>query len=292
MIFYYILKKRKNVNSFASTKHNLTENQTDLEAKENIGAISNNVFYENDLVSASIFLFGHFEVIDKNGNDITRQFSPLLKEMFLLILLYTLKDGKGISSDQLYEILWEDKAIKDARNNFSVNILKLKTILEKVGETTISKETGKWRFDIVNDSIKIDYKQFIDLANDKLNCIDKKYIKGILSIIQKGAFLREVQYNWIDDFKSTVSDFIVTTLLTYASKTNISSEPEFFLKITNCIFHFDQLNEEALSIKCRCLIILGRHALAKETYLNFSKEYKKNYGEEFTKSYNSLIELP
>jgi hypothetical protein len=49
------------------------------------------------------------------------------------------------------------------------------------------------------------------------------------------------------------------------------------------------MNEEALELKCRSLIILGRHGLSKETYLNYMKEYTKNYGEDFEKTYAEII---
>jgi two-component SAPR family response regulator len=206
-----------------------------------------------------------------------------------MILIYTFKDGKGVSSDKLYETIWVDKSIKDARNNFSVNIVKLKSILEKAGSTSISKETGKWKFEILNNSIKLDYQQFFKLANEKPTSIDKNYISELLAIINKGAFLREAQYTWLDDSKATVSDFVINTILSYTSKANLQSEPDFILKLANCIFQFDQMNKEALELKCRSLIILGRHSLAKETYLNFMKEYSKNYGQDFQKTYAEII---
>ncbi len=250
---------------------------------------SNHGLYEIRTTSSSIFLFGNFEVIDKEGNDITRQFTPLLKEIFLLILINTFKDGKGISSDKLYETIWVDKPIKDARNNFSVNIVKLKSILEKAGTTNISKETGKWRFEILNNSITLDYQQFLKLADTKPASVDKSYINELLNLLNRGAFLREVQYSWLDDTKANVSDFVIGTILSYTSKARLQSEPDFILKLSNCIFQFDQMNEEALELKCRSLIILGRHGLAKETYLNFTKEYTKNYGEDFEKTYAEII---
>ena len=250
---------------------------------------SSHGLYENRTTSCSIFLFGNFEVIDKEGNDITRQFTPLLKEIFLLILINTFKDGKGISSDKLYETIWVDKPIKDARNNFSVNIVKLKSILEKAGVTNISKETGKWRFEILNNSITLDYQQFLKLADEKPFPVDKNYINELLTILNKGAFLREAQYSWLDDTKANVSDFVITAILSYTSKASLQSEPDFILKLANCIFLFDQMNEEALELKCRSLIILGRHGSAKETYLNFTKEYTKNYGQDFGKSYADII---
>ncbi|WP_315822601.1 hypothetical protein [Paraflavitalea speifideaquila] len=55
---------------------------------------------------AAIYLFGQLEVIDKEGNVITKMFTPILKELFLLVLVYTFKDGKGIASEKLYETLW------------------------------------------------------------------------------------------------------------------------------------------------------------------------------------------
>ena len=291
-LYFFIRKRKKNtLYSVASTHQKVNKNEVTTKYIQNTEPVSTPGLYEKEAVTSSVFLFGHFEVIDKDGNDITRLFSPLLKEMFLMILLYTLKDGKGIYSEQLYQTLWVDKPTKDARNNFSVNIVKLKSILEKVGETTISKESGKWRLEILNKSIKLDYQHFLHLSQDKQTPINKTYISELVSIINKGAFLREVEYSWIDDFKSTVSGFVINTILSYTSKTSLQTEPDFILKLTNCIFYFDQMNEEALSLKCRCLILQGRHALAKDTYLNFCKEYKKNYGEDYEKSYNSIIEF-
>ena len=287
----FLLKKRRKQSKQPFIDTTLTVSQTQpafqsLAVEDNL---SSHGLYENVTTASSIFLFGHFEVIDKEGNDITRQFTPLLKEIFLMILMYTFKDGKGVSSDKLYETIWADKPIKDARNNFSVNIVKLKSILEKTGLTTISKETGKWKFEILNNSIKLDYQQFFKLANEKPTSIDKNYISELLAIISKGAFLREAQYTWLDDTKATVSDFVISNILSYTSKASLSSEPDLILKLANCIFQFEQMNEEALVLKCRCLIILGRHGLAKETYLNFTKEYKKNYGQDFEKTYADII---
>jgi two-component SAPR family response regulator len=251
--------------------------------------LSNNGMYESLKETSLISLFGHFEVIDKEGNDITKQFTPLLKEIFLMILIFTFKDGKGISSDSLYETIWADKPTKDARNNFSVNIVKLKAVLEKVGTISISKESGKWRFEILDNSIKLDYQQYFNLVNQKPSTIDKNFIINLMSIIKKGSFLREAHYAWLDDSKASVSDLVISTILAYTAKANIQSEPDLILKLANCIFQFEQMNEEALELKCRSLIILGRQTIAKETYMNFTKEYTKNYGQDFEKTYQAII---
>jgi two-component SAPR family response regulator len=291
ILFIFALRNRRKqtLKPDGDTQFPVVPTQTASQSLATEDTSSTHGLYENRMTSSSIFLFGNFEVIDKEGNDITRQFTPLLKEIFLLILINTFKDGKGISSDKLYETIWVDKPIKDARNNFSVNIVKLKSILEKAGVTNISKETGKWRFEILNNSITLDYQQFLKLADEKPFPVDKNYINELLTILNKGAFLREAQYSWLDDTKANVSDFVITAILSYTSKASLQSEPDFILKLANCIFLFDQMNEEALELKCRSLIILGRHGSAKETYLNFTKEYTKNYGQDFGKSYADII---
>jgi len=291
VLFIFALRNRRKqtLKAFRDMQFPVVPTQTASQSLATEDTSSSHGLYENRTTSCSIFLFGNFEVIDKEGNDITRQFTPLLKEIFLLILINTFKDGKGISSDKLYETIWVDKPIKDARNNFSVNIVKLKSILEKAGVTNISKETGKWRFEILNNSITLDYQQLLKLADEKPFPVDKNYINELLTILNKGAFLREAQYSWLDDTKANVSDFVITAILSYTSKASLQSEPDFILKLANCIFLFDQMNEEALELKCRSLIILGRHGSAKETYLNFTKEYTKNYGQDFGKSYADII---
>jgi len=52
----------------------------------------------SESINYNIILFGGFQVFNKEKKDITNKFSPLLKELFLLILLHTFKNEKGISS--------------------------------------------------------------------------------------------------------------------------------------------------------------------------------------------------
>ena len=48
-----------------------------------------------------IQLFGDFKVLDKEGNEITSLFTPKLKQLFLIILLYSQRNKNGISTKEL-----------------------------------------------------------------------------------------------------------------------------------------------------------------------------------------------
>ncbi|MCE7039708.1 galactose oxidase [Dyadobacter sp. CY312] len=237
---------------------------------------------ERDVVQplhSSVFLFGNLQLFDEAGNDITKQFSPLVKELFLVILLYSIR-WEGISSEKLKELLWFDKSSESARNNRSVNIAKLKGILEKMKDCQVSKETGYWKIKIDYDKIHVDYKHYLALIRNK-KALNKESILELASITKRGNFLANIEYEWLDSFKSEISNEIVDSYLGFAATMKISDDPEFLVQLANYVFYFDPVNEEAMIIKCKALAHLGKHSLAKTTYENFAREYSRIYGEDF-----------
>jgi len=234
---------------------------------------------------SKIYFFGQFEVYDAAEHDLTKQFTPLLKEMFLLIAIYTLRSGKGISSEKLYSILWRDKSNKDAQNNRSVNMVKLKGILDKLGTCGIVKEADKWVFHYSADQIRMDLADFLALLH--VLQPDKQDLHSLLSVVHRGAFLADTAYHWLDDIQSEMSDKALDVLT--AAILRFSNDPEFLLEIAGGIFLFDPVNEEALKVKCKSLGILGRHSMAKATFEKFAKEYHQMYGEEFQQTFHEVI---
>ena len=238
-------------------------------------------------LTSAIYLFGPFQVFDKEGHDSTRLFTPLLRELFLIITIYTIRNGRGISSEGLNEILWHDKAEKDAKNNRSVNLAKLKPILEKIGNCIINKESGYWQLQVLDDTY-VDYKQCVLLLQET-TVPDTRHLHALVNIIKRGPFLLQTDYNWLDDIKSEISNGVIDRCLGYLNHHDITENPEFTIEIANCIFYFDQLNEDALTFKCKSLILLKRHNLASNTYLKFVKDYKDIYSAEFDKTFQEII---
>jgi hypothetical protein len=236
----------------------------------------------------SIYLFGQFQVFDKNGNDITGFFTPLLKELFLIICINTIRPGRGISSEVLNELLWHDKSEKDAKNNRSVNIAKLKIILEKIGNCSINKESGSWQFQVLDEDIYVDYKAYISLLQQAADP-SKEYVHALLDVIKRGVFLYHTEYDWLDNLKSEISGSVIDICIGFIKNQHLTKDPEFIIEIANCIFYFDQLNEDALIYKCKSLILLKRHTLANNIYLKFLKDYKDIYGSDFNKSFHEVI---
>ncbi|TDW96926.1 hypothetical protein [Dinghuibacter silviterrae] len=234
---------------------------------------------------SAVLLFGQFEVYDKDRLELTKLFTPLLKELFLLVLLHTLRSGKGISSEKLYATLWKDKSAKDAQNNRSVNMVKLKGILDKLGSCGIAKEADKWVLHYETGEIRIDLAEFLALV--QLSTPGQPDVRRLLAIVHRGAFLSDTIYPWLDDIQSEVSDKAIDFLS--AASVRFEGEPEFLLEIAAGIFLFDPVNEDALKMKCKSLSVLGRHSLAKVAFEKFAKEYQQMYGEDFQHSFHEIL---
>ncbi len=234
----------------------------------------------------SIILFGGFQVIDKAGNDITGQFTPLPKKLFLFILLHSLRNDKGVSSNTLYETFWFEKAVESARNNRAVNIVKLKSLLDSLDSAAISKATGYWKFNFDPAAISIDYFEYLQLVSQTKETTREQVVR-LLAIIENNPFLNNTNADWLDPFKSEVSNAIIDTLFRYIH--NADDDPEFLLHLTKCIFQCDIVSEEALKIQLRLLIKQGKHSLAQKAYSIFLKEYETLYNEAYGLSFKQLI---
>jgi two-component SAPR family response regulator len=238
---------------------------------------------------AKIYFFGNFEVMASNGEELTKLFTPLLKELFLLLAMDSIRWGKGVSAEKINETLWNDRNTKDAINNRSVNIAKLKNILEKVGGCTITKTSGYWKLDFDEGLVQVDFARYVQLFRKPVR--SKASMEELISIVHRGPFLPQAEYPWLDNIKSEISNFIIDGLLKYCESLPLPEHAEIIITICDSIFFFDESNEVALRFKCKSLIALGRHTLAKNTFEKFNAKYREIYGEDYSETYAALISL-
>lgn len=236
-------------------------------------------------VKSAIYIFGRFHVYDKTGKDITKSLSPLLRELLCLLIIYSAR--KGISSDKLKEILWMDKSDASAANNRSVYFVRLRNILDQLGNFEIDNETGYWR--LKTSDIFIDYYKYKELSQKET--ISKEEIDVLLEILKNGNLLPTSNYAWLDVFKDQTSNEVIKALLNFANHININEQPQLVLFVAEVIFKFDFLSEQALYLKIKAHNVLGQHALAKNTYDKYAQEYKSVYDESFNVDFSNIDEL-
>jgi two-component SAPR family response regulator len=236
--------------------------------------------------NSMVHLFGGFQVVDKSGNDITHKFTATLKELFIFILAHSIKFEKGVSTTVLHEVFWPDKDEVSARNNRNVNLKKVRNLLQEVGDIGIENTNSYVRL-ILDKSVFCDYQTAYHILQHKT--LDRQAVELLLRYVRKGNLLPNIQANWIDPFKSEISNKIIDVLLACSSELDMDKDDKVLLDIADSIFNYDPINQEAMVLKCSVLNKKGKHSLAKDWYNHFAKEYRILYGENYPKTFEEVV---
>ncbi len=233
-----------------------------------------------------IQLFGDFKVLDKNGNEITSLFTPKLKQLFLIILLYSKRNKNGISTQELTDILWLGHSSQSAKNSRGVTIRKLRLILESLDTVQINFHVDRWSM-AFGGTVYCDYLECLKLLKrEKIH--DTDFNLHFYDIIQEGELFKGESYDWLDDFKGFIGNNIVDILLKFISELTIEYDNELILKLTDRILETDPVNDQALTHKLKALIIQNNYNLAKFTFDRFCLLYEEMYGEKFSGKFEVL----
>lgn len=234
-----------------------------------------------------IQLFGDFKVIDKNGNEITSQFTPKLKQLFLIILVYSKRNKNGISTKELTDILWRGHSPQSSKNSRGVTVRKLRLILESLDSVEINFHVDRWAM-AFGGSVYCDYVECLKLLKrEKIH--DTDFNLNFYHIIQEGELFKGELYDWLDDFKGFVGNNIVDILLKFISEITIEHDNELILKLTDRILETDPVNDQALGFKLKALVKQNNYNLAKFTFDRFCTLYADMYGEKFAPKFDELL---
>ena len=276
-LYFYISKRKGKVNNGIT---NLDEEA--LKFEYNVPEI--------ELKPSSVNLLGCFQVVDIDGINVTGSYSPTISQLFVLIILYTVKNGQGISSQELTDILWYDKDPDSARNNRGVNFSKLRLLLKKVGNLELINKNSYWSIQI-GKGVFCDYKNvmyLIDLIK-KQKQLNLDFVHEFVNIASRGILLPNFQDEWLDSFKGEYTNLVIETLTQLSQNTAISSNLILLLRIADTILLHDNIDEEAAKLKVYSLYNLGKKGQAKQYFDKFLEEYKTLMGSSYNESFDQFM---
>lgn len=230
----------------------------------------------------SIFLFGDFSVIDKNGREINYMLSTKLKQAFFLIIFYSLQD-KRLSSQELSEHLWPNKSYEKSKNSRGVVLNNLRKILGELDGISLIYENGSYKL-VYSDNCYCDYLRCFTITEGN----HLKDMPEFVTIVSRGKFLKEEDISSFDSVKEYFENRIESTSYFYLEKAYNSGDFETVIALCDSIFLFDPLDENALNYMIKALFKLNLKDEAKQRYYLFVVEYKKIIGEDYSKSFADL----
>lgn len=234
----------------------------------------------------SIRIFGQFQVIDKDGEDITTLFTPKLKRLFFLLLINSLRGKHGINGAEMNDYIW-GKDSKNAKSLRSVSVLKLRKILERLNKVEIAFHANRYVVMMSRD-VFCDYVQCLAMLEGK-RIETRKDFERFFELIQRGEAFAGESFNWLDDDKSYICNTAVDVMTRFISTYQLPAEADEVIHIANKILENDPCNEEALAYLTRALISQNNFKQARYAYESFCAEYAEAYGESFKMSFDDLV---
>ena len=225
-----------------------------------------------DFSVSSVRLFGAFKAMDKDGCDITGQFTPMVSELMMLLILATGKSG-GIASQKINHLLWSYKPDSTANNNRNVCMSKLRPLLEKIGVSATVGADKLWYVNFPEGTI-CDYLEAMRLFSQ--GSTSEEDVDRLLELLLHGQMLPAMESEWLDEYRSYFSNLTIDFLCKQLRREDLSDAA--LLRAANTIFQHDFLNEDALRAKVRILYRQNKPGLAKDVYDSFCKEYVKSLG--------------
>ncbi len=235
-----------------------------------------------DLEKGCVRFLGGFRVFDSKGEDITPLFTPTLKQLLILLVLYTGKNPMGIPNNKLLSLLWNDKEEEAAKNNRNVYMSRLRNLLSQRGDVTIQTHNG-FRNICFGNGTMCDYLEAIRLFSDN----NGENLDRLLELLFNGMMLPNVELDYVDSFKSNFSNHTLDLLSGLIQQPELPNSLK--LKIADTLFQHDYINEDALCVKCGILHAQGRTGVAQAVYTSFCKEYKSIIGSDYPHTLTDVI---
>ncbi|PKD18808.1 hypothetical protein APR41_17525 [Salegentibacter salinarum] len=258
------------------------------EAPTPVETLQPSVIKEN-VKQNGINLLNGFKIWNKKGEDITSKLPPKRRELLILVLLFTLRDG-GITSKKLSDILWPGFPSENKKNNRSTQIKELRKTLGEQLDAEIVFEDKKWQLQI-SETGRVDL--FIlntilpDFWSSEKKILSELQAIEFAGIVSKGPLLPQVEVEWLDAIKAEYNSRVLDLLTPFLENKDLNSTQK--IEIIEAILVVDPLFEPAVRKKVSCLLQQEKYGSAKKTVENYKKLYESYYNETIDPEFMKLV---
>jgi len=227
----------------------------------------------------SINVFGIFQIIDRDGNDITSTF--FAQSSLLLVLLIKYGD-RGLSARRMSAIFWPDKSEEKARNSRGVAINTLRKKLQNLDGVSIVFRDKRYYLEIEEPAHCDCYSVKAWLADPSSHCSE------LLCTLSKGKFLANMTDPSLDEFKEEMDDAGVAFLEKEIAARYASYQWLDVIEIGEMLLMYDSTSEIAIVHEVHALRNIGQEDDAKEKFSVFASEVRRMTGEACPFDYKTL----
>lgn len=235
--------------------------------------------------ATALYLFGELTLLDDNGIDITRNFSPKLKQLFLMLFVRSFLNSKaGLRTEFITSTLWPDLSLAEAKNNRNVSVNRLRAILSGINGARINVEKSKMTL-VLPENFYCDLLEFRIRTNTPDWSVKK--FKGLQNMVTRGELFADCDCEWFDAFRQQHKEEVIRRL-TGIIIGNHHTETER-LALAECLLSQDPVSEPGIKAKLQILSAMGDHLSAKTAFETFKRAYHSVYDTELDKNISDFV---
>lgn len=231
----------------------------------------------------SISLLGGFCVRNRDGEDVSSRFSPILRKVIFALVVHSAEDKQGVPGERLDAYIWGYKPEGTASNNRNVYLSRLRKALDTVDGVSVITRNQLTSISLSPEA-SCDYLELMRLYKKDPTSVD---VEKLISLLSKGDPFSNMSDAWMRDFHDEFSTATVAFLTQLLSRENLLQSTT--LKISDIIQRYDKLNESALRTRCRLYRKQGNLSFAKEIYEQYCRDHKEFIGEHYCISFKEII---
>jgi hypothetical protein len=118
---------------------------------------------------------------------------------------------------------------------------------------------------------------------------NKNILLELTDLALTGKLLPFTQFEWLDSYQTEFSNRLIDTLLQYREYDEVKKDLMLMLKMADVILLHDNIDEDAISLKCYALFHMGHKKKAIDVFSKFSIEYESLLAEKTHLVFDELI---
>lgn len=217
----------------------------------------------------ALYFFDTFRAFDKDGKDISHDFTPTLIRLFSLILLFPRIYNRNITSQELSDILWESDDVAQQKNNRGTNVHRLRCLLKQFNELSLVYRNKEW-------TIENAEQLFVDLFDFEARLSDGDFNLPF----KKLRLCKPIKNENFDGLVRLLNDKYIDQLRTYCDLSASKKDWMSLNKLAALWLTIDPLNEDALCYVVKALVNSKQKQKALNAYSKFCSNYKRMLNEE------------
>lgn len=227
----------------------------------------------------AIFILGKFGALQKNGKDVSNEFTPTLIRLLVLIVVFPKLYNRHISSKEMSDILWASDDVAQQKNNRGTNIHRLRKLLKEFEGIALVYQDKSWKLE---SNLSLFFMDLLSFFNDKEESI-------LVYPYESLQLCDEVKQTHFNEMRMQLNELHIVSLKNLCTRLYEEQQWQHLQKASTLWLTVDALSDAAITFVVLALLHQNKKQQAYSKYQSFVHHYQTTLNVNFKIKFEDLI---